>query len=68
MIVEFLILVIILLTLFYYWATKHYDFFKKQGIPYHKPFPLFGSMKEMVFRQKSFLDGIVDLYNMHDGK
>ena len=69
MLLEFFILCAVALLLFYKWSVSSYDFFQKRGVPHHKPsVPLFGSMKDLVFRKKSMFDVVCDLYNMHDGK
>lgn len=65
---EFLILLILILVLFYRWATINNDFFKKRGIPYDKPSFLMGSFAEAVGKKKSFYELIIDLYNKHNGQ
>jgi len=67
MLLEFLILSAVAIYLIYRWSMANSDFFAKRGIPYHKQFPLLGSMKDVVFRKRSMFDEIIKLYNMHDG-
>lgn len=49
-----LILVLVLLYFFHKWSTSSFDFFRKQGIPYRKPVPLFGTNASMFLRNKPF--------------
>lgn len=37
--------------LFYWYATRNHDYWKKRGVPYVKPVPLFGSLLENTKRQ-----------------
>ncbi|XP_004523127.1 probable cytochrome P450 9f2 [Ceratitis capitata] len=64
---EFLILSVLSLYFFYRRATANFDFFEKRGIPYDKPFPVFGSLKNVTLRKRSFLHAVLDLYNKHKG-
>nr|XP_014086784.1 probable cytochrome P450 9f2 [Bactrocera oleae] len=52
-----------LLYIFYRWATANFDFFEKRGIPYDKPFPMFGSLTQITLRRSSIFHTIKDLYN-----
>lgn len=65
---EFLVLLSVAGYLFYRWAVANNDFFEKRGIPYSKPYFLFGNIKEVVFRQKSAFDIFISLYSEHDSK
>lgn len=64
---EFLILSVLSLYFFYRRATANFDFFEKRGIPYDKPFPVFGSLKNVTLRKRSFFHAVLDLYNKHKG-
>lgn len=62
MIVEFVILLTLTLVALYKWATANSDFFVKRNIPHDKPYPLFGSQKDLVFGKISFTDNVIRLY------
>ncbi|XP_055923100.1 probable cytochrome P450 9f2 isoform X2 [Eupeodes corollae] len=62
MLIEFIILLGLALFIFYKWSTSTFDFFEKIGIPYDKPFPLFGSQKDIVLRKSSMYDNVNRLY------
>lgn len=62
MIVEFIILLSIALFIFYKWATASFDYFEKIGLPYDKPFPLFGGQKDIILRRISMYDSVNNLY------
>ena len=49
-----LFLLAILVYFFYKWSTSTYDFFEKQGIPYRKPVPLFGTFASIFLRKTPF--------------
>lgn len=66
MIVEFVILLSVTLFAFYKWATANSDFFEKIGIPYDKPFPLFGSQKDLVLGKISMFENVIRLYKQFD--
>ncbi|XP_055909014.1 cytochrome P450 6g1-like [Eupeodes corollae] len=43
-----LLVLIVTLTIFYLWMKNQYSYWKKKNIPYIKPFPLIGSLKEIL--------------------
>ncbi|KAL2726635.1 LOW QUALITY PROTEIN: CP9E2 protein [Vespula squamosa] len=57
-------LVAVVLSIYYY-IFKDTDHFKKIGIPYLEPWPIFGNMGHAIFRLKSMVDIIVDVYNLN---
>ncbi|XP_075144766.1 uncharacterized protein LOC142219885 [Haematobia irritans] len=63
---EFMLLFGILGALFYRWATKYYDFFKKRNIPHDKPIFLLGSNKDLTLRKKSVFQVLCEIYQRHD--
>uniref|UniRef100_A0A1A9WIC5 Cytochrome P450 n=1 Tax=Glossina brevipalpis TaxID=37001 RepID=A0A1A9WIC5_9MUSC len=65
--IESVLLLLLIIYLFYRWATANNDFFLKRGLPHKKPKILFGNMWDMVLRRKSIIDVTLDLYNGHDG-
>lgn len=50
------------LYLAYKWATSTFDFFEKQGIPFRKPVPLFGTNANIVTKQRSFSESLSAWY------
>ena len=52
------------LAVIYYRATRNFDFFKKNGIPYAKPMPFLGSMWELFFQRLSAAEGVEKVYNL----
>ena len=48
-----------LLVAIYFYLTKDFGYFEKRGIPYEKPYPLFGSMGKILFKK-------VDLYGFNE--
>ncbi|XP_012269662.2 cytochrome P450 9e2-like [Athalia rosae] len=59
-----LALAVVALTIWYY-AFRNLDYFKKRGIPYVPPVPLFGNMGGMVFRTKTFSETILEAYKFN---
>ncbi|XP_065372226.1 probable cytochrome P450 9f2 [Calliphora vicina] len=64
--IEFIILLAAAAVLFYRWATKNNDYFKKRNLPYDKPAFLLGSGKETLFGTKSVFNILCELYNRQD--
>ena len=56
--------VLAVLAIIYYRATRNFDFFKKNGIPYAKPIPFLRSMWEVFFQRLSFAEGVEKMYNL----
>lgn len=49
-----LISVVLVLTVNYFYTSRHYDYWKKRGVPYEKPLPFVGSLSFLM--RKSFYD------------
>lgn len=58
-----LYLIPIALYLFYKWATKNYDYFEKQGIPFMKPLPLLGSNYAIFFKKQPMVQTMIEQYS-----
>jgi len=48
--------------LLYLYLTHNYDYWRKRGVPYVKPLPLFGNMKDTVLSRKSMGENYRDIY------
>lgn len=46
----------------YKWATKNYDYFEKQGIPFVKPIPLLGSNFGIFFKKQPLVQSMMEQY------
>lgn len=57
-----LILGAVLSYLAYKWSTSTYDFFRKQGIPFRKPYPLVGTSGSLFYNRESFITLVQDWY------
>ncbi|XP_046816870.1 cytochrome P450 9e2-like [Vespa crabro] len=49
----------------YYYIYKDLNYFKKIGLLYLEPWPLFGNMGQAIFRQKTMIDLTINAYNLH---
>ncbi|CAL1686503.1 unnamed protein product [Lasius platythorax] len=49
----------------YYYFFKKLDFFKKHGIPYKTPLPIFGNLGTLLFHRESIAYLIKNIYNLH---
>ncbi|XP_037040468.1 probable cytochrome P450 9f2 [Bradysia coprophila] len=52
----FLALALLFLWLFYKWSVNNLEYFKKIGVPYEKPLPLFGNALGLLLKKQSFID------------
>ncbi|KAK9499933.1 hypothetical protein O3M35_002868 [Rhynocoris fuscipes] len=58
-----------ILSLLYYYGTRNYDFWKKQGIPYVEPkYPFIGGSLRTIFSKKPIHESQIELYNQFKGK
>lgn len=57
-----IVLIPILGTLLYKYATRNFNYWKDRGIPYVKPLPLFGNILEVVTTRKQIGHFFADLY------
>ncbi|XP_012253053.2 cytochrome P450 9e2-like [Athalia rosae] len=49
----------------YWFSTRNFNFFKNLGIPYVKPWPIFGNMGKMFFRIEAMPYMIQEVYKSH---
>ncbi|KMQ89601.1 cytochrome p450 9e2 [Lasius niger] len=49
----------------YYYFFKNLNFFKKHGIPYKTPLPIFGNLGASIFHRESIAHLIKNIYNLH---
>lgn len=50
------------LYLVYKWSISTFDYFEKQGIPFRKPVPLFGTNSNIITRKKALTEAIEEFY------
>ncbi|KAL5283302.1 hypothetical protein ACFFRR_005904 [Megaselia abdita] len=62
MLIEIVLIVVTFIAWGYYWVKKTYSFFDGKNIEHDKPYPIIGSMKEVLMKKVNFLDMIVILY------
>ena len=48
--------------LLYLYLTHNHSYWRKRGVPYVKPLPLFGNMKDTVLSRKSMGENYKDIY------
>lgn len=53
---------VVVLIFMYKLLTRKNDYFERKGIPYRKAYPIIGSRSDMILRNKSFPDVIMDWY------
>ncbi|KAJ8668284.1 hypothetical protein QAD02_009947 [Eretmocerus hayati] len=58
-----LILLMIIAYILYSYLTSTFDFWLDLGVPFHKPWPLFGNFANLLLFQKSQVEGISEMYN-----
>jgi cytochrome P450 family 6 len=52
----------------YFYATRNFKFWQKLGIPYVKPTPFVGSLKECVLLKTTIGEQLQRIYNEHNDK
>jgi cytochrome P450 family 6 len=52
----------------YFYFTRNFNFWKKLGVPYVKPLPLLGNLKECVSLKFTIGEHLKNLYDEHSGK
>jgi cytochrome P450 len=52
----------------YFYFTRNFKFWHKLGIPYVKPSPFFGNLKESVLMKKTIGEKLQKIYNEHSDK
>ncbi|KAL7019935.1 hypothetical protein ACKWTF_011309 [Chironomus riparius] len=58
----FLFLLTVLVFFIFKWSTSSFDFFRKQGIPYRKPVPFFGTYSNVFMKLKPFNEILHDWF------
>ncbi|XP_031353175.1 cytochrome P450 9e2-like [Photinus pyralis] len=58
-----LIVLVLLLVVFYKKAIKPLSYWKDRGVPHKKALPLIGNSSVLIFKHKSFLEYVEDIYN-----
>lgn len=56
-------LCVLAIYLFYKWAVSTFDHFEKQGIPFRKPIPFFGTNANFITRKKDITESLTEWYN-----
>jgi cytochrome P450 family 6 len=59
------VLLVILVLLLYYFITKDYSYWASKGVPYDKPFLIFGSFWNIVTGKEHLAQRIRSVYNQH---
>ncbi|CAG2065151.1 unnamed protein product, partial [Timema podura] len=68
MIADLLLLSIAITIALYLYFTRNFNYWKKRGVPFTKPLPLFGNMKD-IFLQRDSLGGVLmKEYERHAGQ
>jgi cytochrome P450 family 6 len=52
----------------YYYITRNFKFWQKLGIPYVKPTPFFGNLKNCVFQKVNIGKHLQQIYDEHSDK
>jgi cytochrome P450 family 6 len=52
----------------YFYVTRNFNFWQKLGIPYVKPTPFVGNLKECVLQKASIGEKLQGIYNEHSDK
>jgi cytochrome P450 family 6 len=52
----------------YIYVTRNFNFWKKLGVPYSKPIPLLGNLKECVLLKVTIAEHFKNLYDEHGNK
>ncbi|XP_069699328.1 cytochrome P450 6j1-like [Periplaneta americana] len=57
----------VVLAVLYLYLVRNFDFWKKSGIPFVPPVPLFGCMKEVILQKSNIGHHMKTLYDAHRG-
>lgn len=68
MFIETVALLAVIGFLIFKWAMTKANFFVDRNVKYDTYIPFLGMYKDLLFRKKSFVDMIVDLYRKFDGE
>lgn len=61
--IDLLVLFLLLLATIYLYMSRHYGYWKKRGIPHHKPKPFFGTFKDMAMFKTAPGEFLANMYN-----
>lgn len=64
---SFATLIVIFAALYWYF-TRHFNFWKKHGIPFVKPTPFVGNLKEVFFQNLDISNHLKNIYSAHKNK
>ncbi|KAJ4432917.1 hypothetical protein ANN_15174 [Periplaneta americana] len=64
---DLLTIFIVVLAALYLYLVRNFDFWKKSGIPFVPPVPLFGCMKEVILQKSNIGHHMKTLYDAHRG-
>lgn len=64
---DVLTLIIVAISIFYYYFTRNFNYWKKLGIPHDKPIPFFGNFKEIALFRKSIGEYLGEVYENAKG-
>jgi len=53
---------------FYFYVTRNFNFWQKLGVPYVKPTPFFGNLKECALLKTTIGEQLERIYNEHSDK
>nr|AZR39451.1 cytochrome P450 [Agasicles hygrophila] len=59
---DLLIISASLVLLIYIFLTRNFNYWKKQGIPFIEPLPLFGTFKEVFLRKNNMSEALSEIY------
>ncbi|XP_020287841.1 cytochrome P450 6B2-like [Pseudomyrmex gracilis] len=59
------VIAVIFLTVFYYFCTQTFDFWKLRGVRGPKPIPIFGNMKDVLLVKISMREYMAELYRTY---
>ncbi|XP_072930668.1 cytochrome P450 6B2-like [Epargyreus clarus] len=60
-----LTIALVALGVLYYYGTKNFDYWKKRGVKYEEPIPVFGSIARIIFSKISVTSFLVEIYNKY---
>ncbi|XP_056644763.1 uncharacterized protein LOC130450412 [Diorhabda sublineata] len=64
--VDLVLLLLLVVFILYKYSTKNFDYWKKRGVFYVKPIPVFGNFYEILTFKTTIAEGLRDLYNQTD--
>ena len=67
-VLDALFVIFVLFSTLYVYCTRNFNFWMKNGIPFVKPHPFVGSLKDVVLQKVGIGRYITELYNEHKNK